>query len=912
MKNRSVSKTILISHWLAVSFGAAITVIIVSFAWNSYYSADRAARLVEVDRLLFNAASEIRLRIGTIGVALMDEEHPLQSIEADLAFIAETDAKLVAAMGETFADDGQNARQLEEADEKVRVLNSVIREQEALPPSDRNLFEIESWRMAIFEVAAAIATASTYTGHELRKIDSRFGDLLSVRQLSFAVRNRYARQCSDFRPNIVNDIPLSAEQRLRWRDDIGAYNELWTQLIVLSNQLPQATRFPAFVKNGRRHTENAQALISRTINQLNEDGHVSVGVTEWFENCVSAYDGILDIGRHALDLAIATAGERRRNALLAGSASTLFLLTALGFGLASLGFVRRRLTRPVDAIETALERFRVGDLTTPLAVPSNHDELGSIAAALEDFRRSTLEHERLRQRVDEMRDELITQVERAGHVKSQFLATMSHEIRTPLHGILSTIQLLDEPASEEQRRVVQALERSGAILRDIINDILDFTRLESGRVAVENTTFSLKERIHMVEAATSSTLDQKGLDFVVSIDPALPDMVRGDAGKLGQILLNLIDNAAKFTRAGHVSLSAERIEAEDDRVRFVVADTGIGIAPEALGHIFEPFAQADGSVARRFGGSGLGLAVCRGLLKTVGGSISVETGVGSGTRFVVVFPLQAAKACDGAPTEDGSEDLPELDILVAEDNPINALIARTLLEREGHRVTIAEDGIAAVEAATTRDFDVILMDLAMPRLGGAAACRQIRAASHPVRSAVPILAVSAGGRDAGDISAGFDGWLEKPFQREDLIAALAEAIGLRPQCREREVGTLGAVGEQARDLGIEGARKLVDLYLSTQRVLLQDVRLAAERHDFDALEALGHRMKGGARHVGADRIAEFAETIEKAAANRDELCLFDAVKMLIERSEELLAAWQAEADRQLSLLDVRGGSVVGK
>ncbi|SKA31901.1 ATP-binding protein [Consotaella salsifontis] len=906
MKNRSVSKTILIAHWLAVTFGAAITLAIVGYAWNSYYSADRAARLVEIDRLLFNAASEVRLRIGTIGVALMDEQDPKATVEGDLAFIAATNARLVEAMEQSFDDDGASVRQLAHADEKLRRLSVLVRQQEDAPRDERNLFAIEPWRMAIFDVAAAISSASTYTGHELRKIDARFSDLLALRQLAFAVRNRYARQCSDFRPNVVKNVPLNAKQKLRWRDDIGAYNELWTQLLTLATQLPQPGDFPALVRSGLGDTQKAQALISQTIAELDETGSTSIGVTEWFDNCVSAYAGILNIGRHALDLAVMTAGERRHEALVAGSVSTLFLIAALGFGVASLRFVRRRLTRPVETIETALKRFRVGDFTTPLTVPTHHDELGSIAATLEEFRHNTLEHERLRQRIDHMRDELVAQVERAGRVKSQFLATMSHEIRTPLHGILSTIQLLEKPASEEQQRLMLALERSGAILRDIINDILDFTRLESGRVTIENTVFCLRERIHMVEAAVASSLDQKGVGFSVSVDPALPDVVRGDAGKLAQVLLNLIGNAAKFTEKGQVSLAVEPATGRRDMIRFVVADTGIGIAPEALAHIFEPFAQADGSVARRFGGSGLGLAVCRGLLKAVGGDIQVETSVGDGTRFTVLFPLEAAKDSVAVVDEEG-EELPPLDILVAEDNPVNALIARTLLEKDGHRVEIAEDGVEAVRAATTRDFDIILMDLSMPRLGGAAACRQIRANAHQVRNAVPILAVSAGGGDAGDISAGFDGWLEKPFQREDLIAAIAEAIGVRPRGPAREIGALGAIGEQARDLGVEGAHRLVDLYLSTQRVLFQEARLAGERRDIAALEALGHRMRGGARHVGADAIAEIAENIEQAASAGEEARLFDAVRRLVDQGEDLLAQWKREADRQLSQLETRMG-----
>jgi signal transduction histidine kinase/CheY-like chemotaxis protein/HPt (histidine-containing phosphotransfer) domain-containing protein len=567
------------------------------------------------------------------------------------------------------------------------------------------------------------------------------------------------------------------------------------------------------------------------------------------------------------------------------------------------------------AIDAALVRLNDRDFDTPVAVPPWNDELGAIARALERFRLEALESRRMRLRIDELRDELVDHAERVGRAKSQFLAVMSHEIRTPLHGILGITQLLARsPVSPEQRAWVAALDHSGRLLSDIIDDILDFTRLESGRVTVDPAPFALAERIGMVTAAVEPTIAAKGLTFTVDLAADLPTTVVGDAGKLGRILLNLLGNAAKFTERGGVRLSvglAPGAEAggRARRLVIVVADTGIGIPPEAHATIFEPFRQAEGSVARRFGGSGLELAICRGLLDVLGGTITFSTEPGRGSTFTVQFPIETAgEAAPAAP--DAAIDMPPLTVLVAEDNPVNALIVRTLLEREGHRVVWVETGEAAVERATSQDFDVVLMDLAMPGLDGATACRRIRDCGHATRAVTPILAVSAGGTAASDVEAGFDGRIEKPFGRDDLVAALAEAIGLRPRRRDRRRERLGAIGEQARDLGIEGAQKLVALYLSSQPALIAEAVEAARRGDRDRARSLAHRVKGAALHVGAADVAEAAAALERAAATAgaelSEADLSGAAAALAERSAPHLAGFAARAEAELAAFR-RGG-----
>ena len=867
MFRSSVARSVLLLHWIAVLVILGVSLQFVVSAWHDLFRAGRVVDLATLDRTLFASAAGIRLEIGTVGVALLRDDAPRAGLESGLGAMAEALRRAEEALTESaLVDSDTLLAHMSEAATEFQAARHLIDAEAFLPRADRDAKRIEPWRMAVYRLTASVDAAGTSVGRELRALDPEMGELAAIRQMSFTIRDRYSRQCSAFRPAVQLDTPLTRDERDRWREDIGAYTALWDQMERIVRQLPAKLGFAPLVAEGVERTGAAQEIMTRTIEGLSGSGVPAYDAAAWSENCITAYASVLGIGSHALDLEVALAEDQRRYAVLLGAASTVFLVLVVILGFVSLRFVRDRLSTPMRDIEAALAKLRAGDLDTPIAVPPWNDEPTSITRALEGLRHEAQEASRLRLRIDELRDELVEHAEKVGHTKSQFLATMSHEIRTPLHGILGMAQLLAQsPVTEEQRIWVRALDQSGRLLRDILDDILDFTRLESGRVTIEAAPFSLRERIAMVEATIRPAMERKGLDFTIEISPILPDHLVGDAGKLGQVLLNLLGNAAKFTETGGVRLAASFHDIPSGRLCITVADTGIGIAPDALAHIFDPFSQADGSVARRFGGSGLGLAVCRGLLDVLGGDIAIETELGRGSRFIVCFPVAAAgEATLSVPVAE--ETLPDLSVLVAEDNPVNALIVRTLLEREGHRVRHVETGSQAVAAATAEDFDVILMDLAMPGLDGASACRQIRACGHATRAVVPILSVSAGGAAADDIDAGFDGRLEKPFHREDLFDALAQVLGLRPRRAHRRWERLGAIGEQARDLGIEGARKLVDLYLSSQRVVLRDAVAAARRGDRDLVRALAHRLKGAAAHVGASDMAAAAAALEQAAA----------------------------------------------
>jgi signal transduction histidine kinase/CheY-like chemotaxis protein len=381
--------------------------------------------------------------------------------------------------------------------------------------------------------------------------------------------------------------------------------------------------------------------------------------------------------------------------------------------------------------------------------------------------------------------------EGANAAKSRFLAKMSHEIRTPMNGIIGMTELLKESGlSAGQRRYADHVDEAARSLLQIVNDILDVSRVEAGRLTLERRDFDLRSTVVGAIRLVEGKAREKGLGLHWSVADRLPASVNGDPGRLRQILVNLVGNAVKFTPAGTVEVlvdSADPAPADGCTLRFEVLDTGVGIPAEAQAHLFEPFVQVDDSMSRRFGGTGLGLAICRQLVEMMGGAIGLESRPGEGARFWFTARFGSA-APIAPPVEDGRVPAPRvLDgrVLLVDDNPVNREIALAALAGFGCDVEVAEDGAAAVALAAGRRYDVILMDCEMPGVDGYDATRAIRA--HEAASAadgrrrVPILALTASALTTDReraLDAGMDEHLSKPFTREDLGRSLAR--WLRP------------------------------------------------------------------------------------------------------------------------------------
>jgi signal transduction histidine kinase/AmiR/NasT family two-component response regulator len=380
----------------------------------------------------------------------------------------------------------------------------------------------------------------------------------------------------------------------------------------------------------------------------------------------------------------------------------------------------------------------------------------------------------------------------ANVLKSQFLANMSHEIRTPLNGVLAMAQIIAlGELSPVQRERVGVIRRSGEDLLAVLNDVLDISRIEAGKMEMDVGEVDAEVLATNVRAAFKAVADtKKRMDFQVAVHPNAGGARRGDPARVGQILNNLVSNALKFTPEGEVLVTIEGMgEDGRDGLRFVVADTGVGIPGEKIPMLFQKFTQADGSNTRRFGGTGLGLAICRELAQLMKGKISVESVEGQGSVFTVELPapLLAAQGAEGAQAPAPEEDRP-LRVLAAEDIPTNQLVLRTIMQSFGVDLEMVDNGRQAVDAWKRSNFDIILMDIQMPEMDGVAATRAIRAEEAATgRPHTPIIAVSANAmpHHAREyLAAGMDAHVAKPIELAKLHAAIEGALA---QTAERAV-----------------------------------------------------------------------------------------------------------------------------
>ncbi|MFO1055364.1 MAG: ATP-binding protein [Dongiaceae bacterium] len=329
------------------------------------------------------------------------------------------------------------------------------------------------------------------------------------------------------------------------------------------------------------------------------------------------------------------------------------------------------------------------------------------------------------------------EAEAASRTKSQFLATVSHELRSPLHGVLSSLDLLQvTPLDAEQSGIVKGARASGVALLELIDDILDLTRLESGQLELESHPFAVGALLDSVVAMLGFRARQKGIGFRVQQATGVPPWLAGDVKRVRQVLVNLVGNAVKFTEAGEVALALSVSEAADGpRLRFEVSDTGIGIPPEAADRLFRDFSQLDAGRTRKYGGSGLGLAICRRLVTALGGTIGYAPRPRGGSLFWFELPLRPASAAQIADARAAAApvEMPRraARLLLVDDSPTNRAVTGTLLRHAGHQVDLAADGREAIAAAAQRDYDLILMDIAMPEMDGMAATAEIRGLAGP-------------------------------------------------------------------------------------------------------------------------------------------------------------------------------------
>jgi PAS domain S-box-containing protein len=464
--------------------------------------------------------------------------------------------------------------------------------------------------------------------------------------------------------------------------------------------------------------------------------------------------------------------------------------------------------------------------------------------------------------------------ESASSTKSDFLASMSHEIRTPMNAIMGIADLLAKTRlTAEQDRYVQIFRRSGDNLLNLINDILDLSKVEASQLDLERTSFSLSDHLEKVIEMVAPRAQEKKLELTCEISDDVSNDLMGDPTRLRQVLLNLLGNAIKFTPAGGVSLKVEKDgdSTVPTALRFTVSDTGIGIADDKLDQVFERFTQADSSTTRRFGGSGLGLTISRRLVELMGGRIWVESEVGKGSMFAFALPFELWKSSGAAiAPEDMAAPLPlpALHILLAEDSPDNCTIALAYLDDTLCTVDLAETGAIALQMFTAGRYDLVLMDRQMPVMDGLTATRTIRAweRAHG-RTPTPIIALTAsalkGDRETC-LAAGCTAYLSKPIKQHVLLQAIRDYAAIpEPPPRDPNEPSLPISRAEQR------LKDRAPAYLQSCRENIVTMDVALDRSDFATVEILGHNMRGSGSAFGFGAITEIGAGLETAAASAD-------------------------------------------
>ena len=490
-----------------------------------------------------------------------------------------------------------------------------------------------------------------------------------------------------------------------------------------------------------------------------------------------------------------------------------------------------------------------------------------------------VERERAAEKLTAAKDD----AEAANKAKSVFLANMSHEVRTPINGVFGLIQVLERSKLDpDQNETVKLLRNSTVILTAVIDDILDFSKVEAGEIKLESITFKLRPVLESVAALMKPKAQEKTLALSLDISQDVPDLLIGDPVRLQQILINLVNNAIKFTESGYVLIRVSYSKSQKPKtgLLFEVCDTGCGLSTKQQESLFQPFVQADNSKTRRFGGTGLGLSICSKLAELFDGEIGVESQPDQGSRFWCTLYFEEACQDDSVVSYQPVSQPPVLHMLVVEDNPINMKVAVSLLKDEGHQVISATNGEQALNILDSNNVNAVLMDVHMPSMDGFEVTRRIRALNTET-SKVPIIMLSADAMETSrteSLDAGASGFIAKPFELSQVNQVLVELFGLRspskadcikliPSQVSQEKGELPFININALDgmkksLGLELVTELIGDFSEQSERSIKALEIAILGGDMLSIREITHSLKGSARELKATQVTQLLEQIE--------------------------------------------------
>ena len=801
--------------WLMHSIAALVAVSAVAFcgvglqnALEHRRTADRVLHIVGVSRDLFRVLRDARIERGGLVTAMASPTVvPPNGAPEFRARFANTQKVFDSVLATLAQDPAPDVRAALKEIAARRAVYRAVREQAVaavhMPKAQRPADLPARWVAANDGLVIAAGGLDHRLNTEASRDDPFVAEMTKMEQLVWFARD--AAGVEDLLIGHANalGVKLTPSDLLGLAEQSGRSRESW---LVVRDEARMG-EVPASLRAAVASADQAyfidQARMRQTIaDELAAGKPSTVPPATEMHVAHQGLDSLMGIASTAFDLSEAHA--KAELAAANGEALTwaAVMLTAVGLGAFTMLFISGRIVGPIERITRAMSTVAGGDLAFDVPFQGRGDEIGRLARALDVFRRNALEKARVE---DELSRSRVAKeaAEQASRLKSQFLANMSHEIRTPLNGVLGMVQVMEHDAQTPlQAGRLKTIRDSGQALLQVLNDVLDLSKIEAGEFDLHPEPFDVADLAERICAAFSGAAAAKGLGLWHVVSPGAGGVWMGDAQRVRQILSNLLSNALKFTEAGQVALEVGR---RGGALSFVVRDSGIGIAADALPKLFNKFSQVDDSNTRRFGGTGLGLAISRELTELMGGDIEVESTPGVGSAFRVTLPLPyvgasvpAAPAPIARCAPAAMADDRGVRILAAEDNLTNQKVLEALLAPLGVDLTLVGDGRAAVEQWRAQPFELILMDIQMPGMSGVAACELIRAEERKRGlPAIPIIALSANAMSHqvnAYLAAGMTAHVAKPIDATALFKAIETAVATSEAQGAATAGALAAAG----------------------------------------------------------------------------------------------------------------------